>query len=207
MYSRSCCLATWDITREPVLYMNECVHVSIFACRMVAAERDKIQDEVRLTKMQHEDDLCAPTDTDAPWLCENSLSYAPVRVCEWQKVVLPCSSRKAAEVRREAAALLDKARREQDAAAASKTTATAAQAAADEAASQQRREAAVLDSTRVRFEAECAERIQQLDAREDAVRRSEGMSQRLQEQERALQVAPPLPGEYTLLYTDSTLGK
>lgn len=47
----------------------------------------------------------------------------------------------------------------------------------------------MLDSTRVRFEAECADRIQQLDAREDAVRRSEGMSQRLQEQERALQVS------------------
>lgn len=101
---------------------------------------------------------------------------------------LRCRSRKAAEVRREAAALLDKARREQDAAAAAKSAATADRAAADEAAAAQRQEAAMLDSTRVRFEAECAERIQQLDTREDVARRSEGMTQRLQEQERALQV-------------------
>ena len=104
-------------------------------------------------------------------------------------LLLFCRGRKAAEVRREATALLDKAHREQDAASAAKTAAMADQAAADEAAAQQRREAAMLDSTRVRFEAECADRIQQLDAREDAVRRSEGMSQRLQEQERALQVS------------------
>lgn len=83
---------------------------------------------------------------------------------------------------------MDKARREQDAAAAAKSAATADQAAADEAAATQRREAAMLENTRVRFEAECAERIQQLDAREDAVRRLEGMTQRLQEQERSLQV-------------------
>jgi hypothetical protein len=32
---------------------------------MVAAEKDKLQDEVRLTKMQHEDDLCVPIQHDA----------------------------------------------------------------------------------------------------------------------------------------------
>jgi hypothetical protein len=46
----------------------------------------------------------------------------------------------------------------------------------------------MLESARLRFEGECADRIQQLDAREEAVRRAEGMAQRLQEQERTLQV-------------------
>lgn len=158
---------------------------------MVAAERDKLQDEVRLTKMQHEDDLYVPFHRDLllqhfrTCAMDNALS-----VCvKTMNVMLHYRSRKAAEARREAAALLDKARREQDAAAAAKMAATADRTAADEAAAAQRREAAMLDSTRVRFEEECAERIQQLDAREESVRRLEGMTQRLQEQERALQVS------------------